>query len=95
MMLRSVGIEMGVSTSGRGGGQSLSGCLERSSLHVSSVCGAIPGEVKTWQALPYRPSCAREIAESTCFLERELSFGWWDFLYPEARVSALSHSSPK
>ena len=35
--------------------------LERSRLHVSSVCGAIPGEVKTGQALP---SCAREIAES-------------------------------
>ena len=54
---------MGVSTSGRSGaiGQSFSGCLERSRLHVSSVCGAIPGEDKTGQVLP---SCAREIAES-------------------------------
>ena len=45
---------MGVSTSVRGGviGQSLAGCLEWSSLHISSMCGAIPArEVKTWQDL--------------------------------------------
>ena len=44
---------MGVSTLDRVGaiGKSLSGCLDWSSLHVSSVCGATPGEVKTWQAL--------------------------------------------
>ena len=53
MIFISAGIKMGVSTLDRVGaiGQSLSGCLDWSSLHVSSVCGATPGEVKTWQAL--------------------------------------------
>ena len=38
------------------------GCLDHNNSHVVSVLGAIPVEVSAWQALPYSPSLARDMA---------------------------------
>ena len=51
------------------------GCLDRNNSHVVSVLGAIPVEVSAWQALPYSPSLARDMAVTIlCLVLRCL--GW-------------------
>lgn len=53
------------------------GCLAFSRSNVSLVLGAIPFDVRIWQALENRPSLAQEMAD--------FSFAWSDSLEMEAR----------
>ena len=59
------------------------GCLDCNNSHVVSVLGAIPVEVRAWQAMPHNPSLARDMAIMIlwlvlhCLKWRSLDMAWW------------------
>ena len=61
------------------GGQGLWGHLLIKSFHVS-LFGATPDDMRVWQAFPYKPFCANEMAQLSFFFPQSLLWHNWGMM---------------